>query len=136
MEKILVLLLILIGCDSSKDRAMIYRCATDLKDLDFKYIFYRDRDTTNGAEYFWFVERNPISSNSEYKRLSYKLKDTKNTIFKIDENKIFWTEPTLGGIIANTLDIKKAILSKQFQQWGESRHPNAKLFRCTNIKKN
>jgi len=133
MKKILVLLFILIGCDSSKDKAMNYRCGTDLKDLDFKYIFYRDRDTTNGAEYFWFIERSPISSNSDYKKLSYKLKDTKNTIFKIDEKKIFWTETASGGIIANTLEISSGVLTKQFQAWGQSMFPKGKQYRCDKL---
>jgi hypothetical protein len=133
MKKILVLLLILISCDSSKEKAMTYRCGTDLKDLDFKYIFYRDRDTTNGAEYFWFIERSPISSNSDYKKLSYKLKDTKNTIFKIDEKKIFWTETASGGVIANTLEISSGVLTKQFQAWGQSTHPKGKQYRCDKL---
>ncbi len=133
MKKILFIFLILIGCDSSKDRAMIYRCATDLKDLDFKYFFYRDRDTTNGAEYFWFIERNPISLNSDYKKLSYRLKDTKNTIFKIDEKKIFWTETANGGVIANTLEISSSVLTKQFQAWGQSTFPKGKQYRCDKL---
>jgi len=135
MKKILFLFLILIACDSSKEKVMIYRCDTDLKDLNFKYNFYRDRDTTNGAEYFWFVERNPISSNSNYKKLSYKLKDTKNTIFKIDEKKILWTETVSGGIITNTLEISSGILTKQFQAWGLSTFPKSKQYRCDKLLK-
>jgi len=133
VKKILVLFLILISCDSSKDKAMTYRCGSDLKDLDFKYIFYRDRDTTNGAEYFWFIERSPISFNSDYKKLSYKLKDTKNTIFKIDEKKIFWTETASGGIIANTLEISSGVLTKQFQAWGQSTFPKGIQYRCDKL---
>jgi len=131
--KYLFLFLLFFSCDNTKNKAIFYKCSTDLKDLDFKYIFYRDRDTTNGAEYFWFIERSPISLNSDYKKLSYRLKDTKNTIFKIDEKKIFWTETASGGVIANTIEISSSILTKQFQAWGQSTFPKGKQYRCDKL---
>jgi len=133
MKYLVLSILFFFSCDNPKNNAIFYKCSTDLKDLDFKYIFYRDRDTTNGAEYFWFIERSPISSNSDYKKLSYKLKDTKNTIFKIDEKKIFWTETASGGVIANTLEISSGVLTKQFQAWGQSTFPKGKQYRCDKL---
>jgi len=131
--KYLFLFLLFFSCDIKKNKAIFYKCSTDLKDLDFKYIFYRDRDTTNGAEYFWFIERSPISLNPNYKRLSYRLKDTKNTIFKIDEKKISWTETASGGVIVNTLEISSGILTKQFLAWGQSTYPKGKQYKCDKL---